>query len=302
MQVVQRVLHAMVPASLALSALLQARGIGELVLTKIDHGFETLGLAPRSLGATARIENAPNADPILARNPFDHVTGSLLPNGAESADDVAPDVLHAPPCAGTRPLFLVKAEDPDASIAALEVNGQRVLRRRGGEVAGMHVAYIGVERVWLEGEKGLCQAGVFTPAVASQNEKPADKEVPRGTSALERDIGAKIERTGATDFVIDRGTLERIFESQGDLSKPRLIAEKDGDRVVGLRMVGVKPGSVVAKLGLENGDRLETLNGFDVSSPEKMFEAYARIRAGADRIAIRVTRAGRTMDLVYAVR
>ena len=36
---------------------------------------------------------------------------------------------------------------------------------------------------------------------------------------------------------------------------------------------------------MENGDRLQTINGFDMTSPEKALEAYARLRT-ADHLTV----------------
>ena len=37
-------------------------------------------------------------------------------------------------------------------------------------------------------------------------------------------------------------------------------------------------------------------------SPEKMLEAYARLRAGADKLQVRLTRGGKPMNLDYTIR
>ena len=72
--------------------------------------------------------------------------------------------------------------------------------------------------------------------------------------------------------------------------------------VVGVKISGIKSGSVLAMLGIENGDRLETLNGFEMSNPEKMLEAYARLRSGADKLQIHLTRNGKPVNVDYTIR
>jgi hypothetical protein len=39
-------------------------------------------------------------------------------------------------------------------------------------------------------------------------------------------------------------------------------------------LFGIRPDTLLGTLGLENGDRLQTINGFDMASPEKALEAY----------------------------
>jgi general secretion pathway protein C len=63
----------------------------------------------------------------------------------------------------------------------------------------------------------------------------------------------------------------------------------------------VKEGSLLGLLGLENGDRLQQINGFDMSSPEKMLEAYARLR-NADHLTLQVSRRGANQNLDYTIK
>jgi general secretion pathway protein C len=58
---------------------------------------------------------------------------------------------------------------------------------------------------------------------------------------------------------------------------------------------------LLATLGMEDGDRLETINGFDLTNPEQALEAYARLRT-AERLILRVHRRGRPVELEVHVR
>jgi general secretion pathway protein C len=226
--------------------------------------------------------------------------------------DLDTDPLTAPLCVGVKPLVLVGAEDPTVAFASLEVDGKRVLRKRGGEVGDKHVAYVGRDRVWLEGPRGLCQALLFGVAprsgliVAGDDaggvRRNAADPKPGGQTQLEMDVGKQIAKVGPNEYVIERSAVDRILEAQAELMKQRIVQEKEGDRVVGVRVFGIKPGSVLSMLGIENGDRLETLNGFEMSNPEKMLEAYARLRSGADKLTIHLTRSGKPTNVDYTIR
>lgn len=54
--------------------------------------------------------------------------------------------------------------------------------------------------------------------------------------------------------------------------------------------------------GLQNGDRLRTINGLDVTNPERALEAYARLRAGVDHLRVEVERSGAPLEIDYEVR
>ena len=67
-----------------------------------------------------------------------------------------------------------------------------------------------------------------------------------------------------------------------------------------MKVTGIKPGSVLAQIGIENGDRLESVNGYEMSDPQRMLEAYARLRI-ADRLVLRVTRGGKPTEIRYTI-
>jgi general secretion pathway protein C len=54
-------------------------------------------------------------------------------------------------------------------------------------------------------------------------------------------------------------------------------------------------------LGLEDGDRLDAINGKETTSPEALLEAYALVRS-SEHLVVRVTRGGRAVNLDYRVR
>lgn len=305
-------LGAVIFSAIAGAAFFAAQGIASIVdatLTPSDATLASLGMhlgvAPAAPLAPAR----PTADPVLDRNPFDHATGSLRPKASvETATDALADI---PRCENVRPVVIVATGDPKASFAAFEVEGKRVLRKQDSEIAGMRVRYIGTEQVWFEKSGGsFCYASLFSRAVAKSGETAiaSDASAPRvpaqpgAPSAFEKEIAGKIVKKSDTEYEIDRPTLDRILEAQTELMKARVLPEKDGDRVIGVRLQAIKPGSVLSLIGLQNNDRLETVNGFNVGTPEEALTAYARLRAGADRLTVRITRGGKTMNLDYAIR
>ena len=56
---------------------------------------------------------------------------------------------------------------------------------------------------------------------------------------------------------------------------------KDG-KVLGIRLFGIRPDTLLGTLGIQNGDRLDAINGFNMGSPEKALEAYARLRTATE--------------------
>ena len=306
MRHLRALLTAAVPVGIALVALLNAQALSALVEGTVSRSL-SIAEANASAGARAPDVSAnvagKSADAILDRNPFDHVTGALRIRepGPDPGPDPFTDPRSAPLCEGVKPLVVVGDEDQKVAFASLEVGGKHVLRRRGGDVGGKRVAYVGRDRIWLESPAGLCQAPLFGAALPpAEGPRVADPAGPP-RSALELDIAKHVVKTGPNEFQIDRPTVDRILESQAELMKARIVPDKVGDRVVGMKVFGIKPGSVLSLIGIENGDRLETLNGYEMSNPQSMLEAYARLR-GADHLSVHLTRGGKEINLDYAIR
>ncbi len=266
---------------LALCAWLHARGFAALV----GGG---LVAPPVHVMTEARAATEPSrpvsADPILARNPFDSVTGPLL--GAPPASSTAADTDPAAACDGVRVVSIVAADDPDWSLVVLDVRGEHgpILRRRGGEVLAIAPDHV----LLLRGET-RCIARMFaSPGVASPPSPAA--------------VGGPIVRTGPGSFTLDRSARDALIDGAGDLMRSVAVRpEKVGDDVVGLRIATLKPGTALDALGVHAGDVLLSLDGIPLTSPDRMLEAYARVRT-EERVRVAVLREGRQLQLDYEVR
>lgn len=294
-----------IPAGVALGAFLCAHGVSALLAAALT-GEPPVTALPVAHAAVRPEPKAADAGAILRRNPFDHATALVAgPTtlGDEGRAERSIDPRDAPPCADVRAMIVVGADDPDASFAAFDVGGKRVLRRRGGEVEGKRVVYVGRDRAWLEdGSGALCQAAVFggqaPVAVAAAAPPPAASEDP-----LAKSLAGKITRVSPTELHVDRSAVDVLLEAQAEMMKLRVIPVKEGDRVLGVTLSGIKPGSAMALLGFANGDRLDALNGIEVSSPEKMLQIYAMMKSGSmSRLTAQVVRGGKPTNLDFVVK
>ena len=311
----------------ALAALLNAQAVSQLVGVGLMPEEKDLSRPPpasRVVPTSTSTTRTVSADPILARNPFDHATGPLRPapstDGSGSGDGAASgpidtsDIWNVPVCEGVDVTTIVASDDEDWSLAALaSSDGKRQLHRRGDEIAGKKVHFIGWDRVWLESGGSLCQAKVFDakkiaaappPASASPSPMPtpASSTLNRRNKPVDADIKKGIQKVSENEFNVDRGTLDKILENQADLMRQaRVRPVQENGRTVGISMNGIRDDSLLGVLGMKNGDQLRTINGFDMTSPEKALEAYARLRT-ADKLTVSINRGGKNMNLDYNIR
>jgi general secretion pathway protein C len=258
-------------------------------------------------------ERTTNAGPIISRNPFDSVTGPLDGKPLPDAPTEAPqqdnsDPFNDPSCDVAKVLLITQSEDPDWSFAAIAgSDGKATLRRRGDDVGGHTVYFIGWDRVWLTQGSSRCQMKIHeqgevkkgpAPAASASAPTPATK----GGKKVPAEIASKIHKISDTQFDVERSVVDQILENQADLMRSaRIVPEKEGDKVVGIRLFGVRPDSLLGTLGLENGDRLQSINGFEMSDPQKALEAYARLRT-ADKLQVSVNRRGKPMNIDFNIK
>ena len=310
-------------AFVALAAYFQAAGATQLIGAAFS-GPVTSAAPPRLTAAAApSTRERASADAIIARNPFDSVTGPLnaekieldVPVPGKSPVDNT-DPLTAPACDAPTVFIVTESSDPLWSVAALQAPGEPRPRmhRVGDDVGGKKVEFIGYNprentpAVWLSSGGTLCQAMLFKvqptlPAAPVAAAAPVAPPPPTGgPSAVPADIASKIQKISDTEFNIDRSVVDKILENQAELMKSaRIVPETKDGKVLGIRLFGIRPETLLGTLGLQNGDRLESINGFNMGSPEKALEAYARLRT-ASQLDVTVNRRGAPVSIVHHIK
>lgn len=104
------------------------------------------------------------------------------------------------------------------------------------------------------------------------------------------------------EFLVDAQTANDILEDQaGFMGAMRIVPEQQNGKVVGIRMFGVTPHSLPGLLGIENGDRIETINGYEISNPENALSAYSSLRRNSGDVRVIVNRHGHSLSLHYRI-
>lgn len=324
----KRYFPVLVCALISIAAYFQASGMGQLLAA-------TATLDPTSVpvrSVTRRSTSLPSADrdhetnaqAILDRNPFDSATGPLTGEEikpeitAPTIAEIDRDPYDDPLCDTAKVLLIAASDEPEWSFASIAgPDGKPSLRRRGDEINGQTIVYIGDQRseerrrsdrravwdrVWLSSGSTRCQLEVGGKAPAKTAAPPPPTASPKGgASTLPAEVTSKIRKIGANEYDLDRSALDYVLANQGELMKVRIVPEKEGDRIAGLRMFGIRPGSLFSLIGMENGDRLNSINGFEMSDPQKALEAYAKLQR-ADHLTVSLQRGGKPMNIDFNVK
>ena len=296
---------------LATVAYFQASGVGDMVAGSVA---DTPPRIPQLVRAPDKRVAPSDAKPILERNAFDSVTGPLagLPpiDSPKLPEEVKKPTgepsIDTPACDFGRVTLIAATSDPARSHATIVAGGKAEKRIIGDEVNGHAVEQLTWNRVYLAKEGTRCQMKLGDKSHKAKKATPARKPKRRRrrrarSTKLPAELANKIQRISATEFKIERSVVDEILDKQAELMRfTRLRPIKTGDKVSGLRVSRVRKGSLLATLGINNGDQLQTINGFELTNPQKALEAYGRLRT-ADSLKLQVLRAGKPVTIEFQI-
>jgi type II secretory pathway component PulC len=168
-------------------------------------------------------------------------------------------------------------------------------------ISGAHVDFENrnshrIERLDLgEHHEAPATTAPVTPVVSSTAGAPA--------SGLDHQMDNAIQQVDASHYKIDRAFVDNMLGNPAVLMgtlRARPMPAANG-QPGGLKIAGVKPGSAAARIGLMNGDTINTINGNEMGGDlDKMLEMYTKLKS-ARALSITLTRGGKPMELSYAI-
>ena len=81
----------------------------------------------------------------------------------------------------------------------------------------------------------------------------------------------------------------------------RVVPSYQNGKSNGFKLFSIKPDSLYSKIGLQNGDVISKINGYEMTSPDKALEIYAKLK-DAQSIQVDLKRRGRDMNMNYSVK
>lgn len=249
-------------------------------------------------------------DAILSRNIFCSTCTPIV----ATPDEPQQGPLDATPQRSSLQLQLlatmVSPEDLRWSLAVIRDLSDEKKRvgifRRGDALpqGGAVVAQVVSQRVYLVVGKRIeyidqdgapPPAPAVNPAVASVEPQPGD---PTG---LEPEIEKGIRCTGNA-CQIERSLVDKVLANTTALAtSARFVPHIKDGKPAGFKVYAIRPGSVFAKLGMQNADLVKAINGLDMSTPDKALEAYTKLKT-ASHLTMLVERRGENVTLDYQIR
>ncbi|UCF46409.1 MAG: hypothetical protein JSU89_04260 [Myxococcales bacterium] len=316
-----RLRNGLVLTTLALCAFFCAQGATALLAAKVLSAEPDARPAPsRRAVAAARTRHKHDPSIILRRNIFDSALGDLSLIPAEDPElplvDLPPEDVETP-CNGSMRLIgtVVLPGDFERSLAAIVGTDKKTgLYYGGGEVEGATIRAIHSDGVVLQNTSGLCRLAMFqvegadkkpTPRrVADRRKPPSKKKGPladRNAGLTDQEMAEGIEKVNETNYNVSRSMLNKVLDNAGKIIGIAAVAPKmEGGRSIGMVIRGIRPNTLLTKLGIQNDDILESVNGQPLSSPDAALGAYTTLRT-ADKFNLSIRRGGQSMIINYSL-
>jgi len=165
----------------------------------------------------------------------------------------------------------------------------------GDKFMGARIYEIEKDRVLIDNDgrneyidTGAAAAGMLNVGIAPMPAAPA---------AASNDV----KQLSDNNYVVAKAT---INDNLSDLSKlatqARIVPSFKNGVANGFKLFSIVPDSLYAKIGVQNGDVIRRINGYEMNSPDKALEIYSKLR-DANRIEIEIERRGETIRKSYSI-
>lgn len=189
------------------------------------------------------------------------------------------------------------AHDAAESFAIIEDLGARRqgLYRVGDTVLEVAtLARVEWDRVVLQRDGGEEVLEISSARASGKDAAPAGAP---GAGA-----GERIRKTADNKFLIDRRELESTVANINEVfTQARAVPYFENGKTVGFRVFAIKPGSVFEKIGLQNGDIINRVNGVELTDPTKAISLFTELQ-NEGHIAVDLQRNKQAKNFSYEIR
>jgi len=134
------------------------------------------------------------------------------------------------------------------------------------------------------------------------NSAPAAGAPNLGVVALPPPSGGEgVKQISENQYVVAKKEIDNALTNLSDLAtKARIVPSFKNGVPNGFKLFSIVPDSLYAKIGVQNGDVIRRINGYEMNSPDKALEIYQKLR-DATRIEIELERRGDTVRKSYSI-
>ena len=139
------------------------------------------------------------------------------------------------------------------------------------------------------------------PSQAAAATQPQAPSAPKSDSELDGLLDKGISKVGASHYKVTSELRDKVLANPMAVARgARVVPSVKNGQPDGFKLYAIRPGSVYARLGFENGDTIHAINGQSISGVDKALEAYNAVK-DAKRLEVTITRRGQPGSLVFEI-
>ncbi|AKU91319.1 type II secretion system protein GspC [Vulgatibacter incomptus] len=192
------------------------------------------------------------------------------------------------------------ANRPEWSLATIRDDNAREtgVYMPGDRLLGAEVLEIERLRVIIknEGRKEYIALGEIGPP------PPPMTAVSAVPPAVSSGGDANVRQIDDNNYEITRDELDKQLSNLNAIAtQARIVPSFKNGVANGFKLFSIRPGSLYSKIGIENGDVIRKINGFEINSPEKALELYAKLKESS-KVELELERRGQVIPKSYVIR
>jgi general secretion pathway protein C len=286
-------------AAKATSHIIEAKYLGDS-----DHGPKIAAIAPRPETPVAALRSKDGGQ-LAARNMF---CADCVAATDTKTSDPSQVAITSLPLALLATNIGPRIEESYATIINSENQkqgayavGDRVPgATSSGKIKSIHFKYIDFEN--NSRTERLVLLGATPPTTPVAVAEPPAVASDENKDDMQSSIDSGIKKIDESNYEIDKSLVEKVLLNPMAVAKgARVVPSMKNGKPDGFKLYAIRPTSAFAKLGLTNGDTLQSINGFELTSADKALEVYTKLRE-ATSLEVEVTRRGKPVTLKYMIR
>lgn len=295
-----------------LVALLLAKTVNAFVGRSLQVEPEKIAAAAAETGPIRKVEKKADIDltAFLDRNLFDAEREDLTPPPPEAAEVAADTGGEIDPndcvaaTVGANLLATVVSTNPDNSVAMFHDTSKdlTVEARIGDKLLDIAEVHTIEWRRVLVNKDGRCEEFTLEDEVKATARpsptpiaKVADKDDDTG-------LGAGVKKVSDNEYEIPKQEIDNVLSNLNKVAtQARIVPSFHNGKANGFKLFSIRPNSLYSKIGIQNGDIVQKINGYEMNSPDKALEIYSKLK-DASTITVDLVRRGKSKTLSYSIR
>jgi hypothetical protein len=111
----------------------------------------------------------------------------------------------------------------------------------------------------------------------------------------------RVRKISENDYEVDRGLVRELVTGTQKAGGVRAVPQMKGNEVNGIRILGARPGTVAAAIGIKSNDVIQAIDGDPIKNVQQLLDLYAKLDQ-VSAVELTVIRGGKPLTHTLRLR